>query len=103
MSESKLSPLRSRQMRTLITQNESHFSDHEEDLAEQDDETKEVAAQLALIRKRHDKTKESNQKKRQYLERLKKDLEKANSVAVLAQADNKNLESKYDELKMNLD
>ena len=90
-------------MRTLITQNESYLSDKEEEVIDQDDETKEVAAQLALIRKKHDKTKEANLKKRQYLERLKKDLDKANSVAALTQADNKSLESKYEQLKQSLE
>ena len=66
--KNSLTPMRSRQMCMLITQNESYLSDKEEEVIDQDDETKKVAAQLTLIRKKHDKTKEANLKKRQYLD-----------------------------------
>ena len=70
-----------------------------DDILEQSDETSEVASQLTLIRKRHDKTKESNNKKRIYCEKLKLELEKANSSTVLTEMDAKSLQQKIDQLQ----
>ncbi|CAG9329788.1 unnamed protein product [Blepharisma stoltei] len=97
--------MKSKNPKVMITQNEaSHFSDPEnDDILDNDEETKEVAAQLMMIRKRHDKTKEANAKKRQYLEKIKKELEKANSVANIAENDSKNLQQKLEQLKIALE
>ena len=83
--------------RTLQTDDKN--SDIEEDVLDQSDETREVAAQLALIRKRHDKTKESNQKKKNYSEKLKLELDKASSAALLEEMDSKTLQQKIEQLQ----
>lgn len=70
---------------------------------EKEDETHEVASQLSLIRKRHDKTKESNQKKRLYCEKLKLELEKANVSSNLSELDAKTLEQKISHLQTTLE
>mmetsp|Transcript_15582 Transcript_15582/g.22589 ORF Transcript_15582/g.22589 Transcript_15582/m.22589 type:complete len:502 (-) Transcript_15582:40-1545(-) len=74
-----------------------------ENLADEEDEAKEVASQLTLIRKKHDKIKENNSKKKQHLERLKKELDKANSVANIAESDSKQLHNKIEQLKISLE
>ena len=48
------------------------FSDKEIDIKDKDEEAKEIAGYLSMIRKRHDKIKEENLKKKAILERLKK-------------------------------
>lgn len=69
---------------------------------EENDETREVSAQLVLIRKKYDKTKENNQKKRQHLEKLQKDLETVKSAAHTTENDAQSLLSKHKELKQEL-
>lgn len=113
MSEFRTSPSRrsaspmvkSKNLKVYITQdNLNPYSDPEnDDVLDNDEETKEVAAQLTMIRKRHDKTKEVNSKKRQYLEKIRKELEKANSVANVAESDSKSLQSRLEQLKSSLD
>lgn len=74
-----------------------------DNILDQSDETSEVASQLTLIRKKHDKTKESNNKKRMYCEKLKLELEKANSSTVLTEMDAKSLQQKIDQLQFILE
>lgn len=60
---------------------EDNQSDKEIDIQDKDEETKEIAAYLALIRKRHDKIKQENLKKKAVLERLKKEYERCTELA----------------------
>ncbi|CAG9333023.1 unnamed protein product [Blepharisma stoltei] len=105
-SRRSVSPMvKSKNLKVMTAQNEaSHYSDPEnDDVLDNDEETKEVAAQLMMIRKRHDRTKEANNKKRQYLEKIRKELEKANSVASIAENDSKNLQGRLEQLKLSLE
>jgi hypothetical protein len=98
-SRRSLSPLI--KSKNFIT--DSDKNDITEEVLDQSDETREVASQLALIRKRHDKTKESNIKKRMYSEKLKLELEKASSAANMIDVDSKTLQQKIEALSQVLE
>lgn len=104
MKESRrsLSPLvRSKNSPLLIT--DYSRSELDEKLFNSSDDSKEIASQLSLIRKKHDKTKESNSKKRAYCEKLKLELEKLNTASNLTDQDSKSLLSKIEQLQSILD
>ena len=100
MKESKrsLSPLtRGKNSQFLIT--DYSRSEIDEKLLASTDDTKEVASQLSLIRKKHDKTKEANNKKRAFCDKLKAELEKLNTSSSMTDQDSKFLLSKIDQLQ----
>lgn len=74
-----------------------------EDPIDESEETLEIASQLALIRKRYDKTKEANNKKRLYFEKLQSDMEKNRNSAAQADQEIKILQSKIEDLRISLD
>ncbi|OMJ94646.1 hypothetical protein SteCoe_2138 [Stentor coeruleus] len=78
-------------------------SDFEEEPLNQEEETSEIAAQLSLIRKRHDRAREINNKKRIYYEKLKAEIETANASSNLADQDLKSLQYKIEMLKNSLE
>ena len=98
-SRKSLSPLvKSKKSRLLLNDIDKSLGD-EDNILDQSSETKEVASQLSLIRKKHDKTKESNDRKRLYCEKLKKELEKASSAASLTEMDSKTLQQKIEQMQ----
>ena len=94
--------IRSKYSKIIVSEIEK-INDFEDEPINDSEETSEIAAQLALIRKRHDKTKESNIKKAQYYEKLKLEIDKANIAASLATQDAKTLTQKIESLKSSLD
>ena len=66
------------------------------------DDSQEISAQLSVIRKKHDKTKESNSKKRSYCEKLNFELEKLNTASSQSDQDSKFFLSKIDQLQTTL-
>mmetsp|Transcript_10168 Transcript_10168/g.19926 ORF Transcript_10168/g.19926 Transcript_10168/m.19926 type:complete len:509 (-) Transcript_10168:23-1549(-) len=94
------SPLRSRQ-RLLITQNETYIPDDIEAI-DQEEERREVSTQLAIIRKRHDQTKEANLRKRKQVDKLKQELEQVGTVTSAAEGEQKSLEQRVEQLELSL-
>ena len=102
-SRKSASPMvRSKYSKLLINEIEKN-SDIDEDPIDQSEETVEIAAQLALIRKRHDKTKESNIKKQLYYEKLKSEIDSASTSVNLADQETKNLMLQIESLKSSLE
>ena len=66
-------------------------------------EKKEVSSTLSYIRKLHDSAKESNIKKRSYIERLKKELEKSKGLTSTFQNSHKEIQSKIEAIKQDLE
>jgi hypothetical protein len=99
MAESQLhgSPSRSRQ-RVLLTQNDSYIPDDIEAI-DQEEERREVSTQLAIIRKRHDQTKEANLRKRKQVEKLKQELDQVGTVTTAAEGEQKTLETRVEQLE----
>lgn len=79
------------------------FSDLEPDFNDNEQETKEIAAYLNLIRKNHDKIKQENMKKKLVLERLKKDFEKASELAHNSEESSEVIEEKISQVQKNLE
>ena len=106
MSESSrrsVSPLLKSRFPKVFLNEIEKVNDVEEDPIDRSEETLEIAAQLALIRKRHDKTKESNNKKRIYYEKLKLDIENTTNSVTQADYDTRSLQLKIEELRGALD
>lgn len=79
------------------------YSDREVDIKDKNEESKEIAGYLNLIRKRHDKVKEQNLKKKAVLEKLKKEYQKFNELAHNSQDNESYLVNKIDEVKKSLE
>lgn len=79
------------------------YSDQEPDFNDTEQETKEIAAYLNLIRKNHDKIKQENMKKKQILERLKKEFEKASELAHNSEESSEVIEEKIKIVQKNLE
>lgn len=92
--------LKSKQSRLIITDIERVNDEEAEGVV---DESKEIASQLAMIRKKHDKTREANHKKKIYCEKLKLELEKLSSSATFADCDSKSLLQKIEQLQQILE
>ena len=75
------------------------FSDKEIDIKDKDEEAKEIAGYLSMIRKRHDKIKEENLKKKAILERLKKGYEKSTEMAKTSEETNESIEVRIEKVK----
>lgn len=98
------SPVPGRRMRTLITQHDTSFNgEGEEDLLNEDEEKKEVSMQLSLIRKKHDQARDANLKKKAYLEKLKQEIEKLDSVTQVTECDQKSLQARIEQLQEQLE
>jgi hypothetical protein len=67
------------------------------------EEVREVASQLALIRKRHDEAKESNIKKKALLERIKSDIESLESFKETTETESLSVQHKFEQLSMTLE
>lgn len=80
-------------------QKSESFDDENFDVNDKDNETREIAAYLNLIRKRHDKIKQENFKKKIILEKLKKDYEKALSLAQSGEENSSEIEEKILKVK----
>lgn len=91
------SPLRSRQ-RLLITQNDTYIPDDVE-AVDHEEERREVSTQLAIIRKRHDQTKEANLRKRKQVDKLKQELDQVGTVTNAAEGEQKSLETRVEQLE----
>ena len=79
------------------------FSNLEPDFNDSEQESKEIAAYLSLIRKNHDKIKQENMKKKLVLERLKKDFEKASELAQNSEESSEVIEGKIKQVQGNLE
>lgn len=89
-------PSRSRTICTETVDDWKHFSSPEF-------EKKEVSNTLSYIRKLHDAAKESNIKKRSYIEKLKKELEKSKGITSTFQNNHKAIQSKIEAIKQDLE
>lgn len=103
MAEARLRTAPMSKSRAYITELDHELITEHEDFPSTETETKEVADQLKQIRKKHDQTKESNLKKRQQLEKLRKDLEKFNAIATEAEEEKKMMDLRVNDLKKALE
>ena len=79
------------------------ISDKEVDIQDKSEETREIAAYLSLIRKRHDKIKQENLKKKIQLEKLKKEYEKSLELAEKSEKNNISIEEQIENVKNSLE
>ena len=71
----------------------------EEKEADPNSEISEIASQLTLLRKRHDKLKKSNSQKLQFYEKLKSELDSAEISTTIYESDNKSIQDKINQLQ----
>ncbi|OMJ80574.1 hypothetical protein SteCoe_19114 [Stentor coeruleus] len=83
-------------------QKSESFDDEYFNVNNKDNETREIAAYLNLIRKRHDKIKQENFRKKITLENLKKVYEKTLSLAQSGEENSSEIETKIQEVKNSL-
>lgn len=102
---SQTSPaLARKQLHLLMTQPELNSSNQTDvDISGQDEEIKEVATQLSLIRKRHDEAKETNAKKKAHLAHIKREIEGLDSFKNLTETDSLSVQHRIDQLSLVLD
>jgi hypothetical protein len=79
------------------------YSENEGDQNDNEQETKEIAAYLNLIRKSHDKIKQENMKKKLYLERLKKEFERASEQVQTSEESSEMIEDQIKSVQKQLD
>ena len=79
------------------------LSDKDVDIQDKSEETKEIAAYLSLIRKRHDRIKQENLKKKMHLEKLKKTYEVSLELAQNSEENNISVEQKIENVKTSLE
>lgn len=105
MAESTNSLSKKRPVKFLITQGDiSVYSEAGENIdIYKDDEMKEIAMQLTMIRKKHDQTKRDNSLKKHRLERSKKELEKLGTVAEITEIDEKIINNRIGQLETALE
>ena len=79
------------------------YSDNEPEYNDPEQETKEIGTYLNLIRRNHDKIKQENMKKKLYLERLKKDFERASELAQNSEESSEMIEEKIKKVQNQLE
>lgn len=94
-----------RQLRTMMTQPEvtSSALGLEGDALGQNDEMREIAVQLSVIRKRHDEASEANALMRAQLQRMKLEIESLDTSKQLNETDSLSVQHKIDQLTLVLD
>lgn len=90
----------SKRAKPIIVEN---YSDHEDNIMPEEEETKEISEHLSIIRKKHDKVKDENSKKRNALEKLKKDYEMALELSQCEENSEKLLKSTLENIQIQLE
>ena len=92
------SPLAKSKFSRLLLSQISKPDNIEDEVVSQESETSEIAVQLTSLRKRHDKLKESNNKKRHFYEKLKSELDSAEVSNSIYESDTRSIQEKIDQL-----
>ena len=97
------SPTAKSKLSRLFISQISKSDNLEEQEIDHSSEISEVASQLTLLRKRHDKLKESNSKKLQFYEKLKSELDSAEISSTIYESDNKSIQDKITQLQSQIE
>ena len=98
--------VKSRSISVIASRSRSIFTEPVDDwkqFSSPEFEKKEVSNTLSYIRKLHDSAKESNIKKRSYIEWLRKELEKSKGLTSTFENSHKEIQSKIEVIKQDLD